>query len=192
MARLKKDIDRELMYKKILPTATIVEEKSGVLKKINEEDTEGQNTPVMEVSIADPVKVIIAQGDPNQASSPAVTVMPQSKEVIKEAPVLTAEPSVAPPKDEVPSTANAEPILVNLMEGFLEKRLEAALTKFKCCSCEKCRKDVLAMALNKLPPLYVIEDDPDQRDLHERERSAQVTTALVQAILAVKARPTHG
>ncbi|XYW68664.1 late competence development ComFB family protein [Oscillospiraceae bacterium LTW-04] len=96
----------------------------------------------------------------------------------------------APPALQT-AAAPTEPPLVNLMEAFVEKRLDAALKKFKCCTCERCRKDVLAITLNKLPPLYVIEDDPDIRDLHERERAAQVATALVQAILAVKANPTH-
>lgn len=143
----------------------------------------------MAVSIADPIKVIVssssaAENSPEPAE--ATAALPTESQTTDE-----ENTTVQPPCGGGTPVAAAEPPLVNLMEGFVESRLDVALAKFNCCTCEKCRKDVCAIALNKLPALYVIEDDPDIRDLRERERSAEVATALVQAILIVKANPTH-
>ncbi|MFV0498307.1 MAG: late competence development ComFB family protein [Candidatus Fimivivens sp.] len=174
MARSKKDIDRELMYKKILPTAVSAEnsfdkatqENGGEMAPKNKHlATPGMNQKRPEESLVQP-EIEVQTTQSNQSSEIPL-------------PDLAA---VNPP---------TEPLLVNLMEAFVDKRLDAAIKKFQCCTCKKCRKDVFAITLNKLPPLYVIEDDPDSRDLHERERAAQVATALVQAILTVKANPKH-
>lgn len=193
MARSKKDIDRELMYKKILPTAMFTESSNKVAPN-GMEKALPQNIAAgaLEVSIQTPVEVIVSspseEGQPQRLpeampeAAPQVQVQPEAK---------TAASPVGNLPFSTQAAAPAEPALVNLMEAFVEKRLDTALKKFKCCTCERCRKDVLAVALNKLPPLYIIEDDPDIRDLHERERAAQVATALVQAILAVKAHPSH-
>lgn len=196
MARSKKDIDRELMYKKILPTAMSSENNFDKVALDNKkEEILPLNSPsaTIEVSIQKPVEVIVSS--PNGEERPE-KLPEQNTEVlpVQFQPEMSAKTEVGPSEEtrgiQIP-TVPTEPPLVNLMEAFVEKRLEAALKKFKCCTCDRCRNDVLALALNKLPPLYVIEADPGVRDLHERERAAQVATALVQAILTVKAHPSH-
>lgn len=193
MARFKKDIDRELMYKKILPTAMTAENAEKTNRQDAMEETLSQNmsAATLAVSINTPVEVIV--------SSPVTEDFIPTPSVTQPTPAMSApaQPEVEagafqPGQPDTQTTVmTSEPPLVNLMEAFVEKRLDAAMKKFKCCTCERCRKDVLANTLNKLPSLYVIEDDSDIRDLHERERAAQVATALVQAILAVKAHPSH-
>ncbi|HWP50693.1 MAG TPA: late competence development ComFB family protein [Clostridia bacterium] len=194
MARSKKDIDRELMYKKILPTAMATDSITDkVARDGGMKETLPQNisAAMLDVSIQTPVEVIISSpsGEGQSQKLPGVKSGAGLTEVsagIERLPVAEdVQPGIQTP------VAPAESPLVNLMEAFVEKRLEAALKKFKCCTCERCRKDVLALTLNKLPPLYVIEGDLDIRDQHERERAAQVATALVQAVLAVKAHPSH-
>lgn len=194
MARLKKDIDRELMYKKILPTAMSSEnafDKAAFNNK--KEEILPLNSPpaTVEVSIQKPVEVIVSSpNDEERTQEENAQVLPVQFQPEVAAKTEVSSPEAAPLSIQT-ATVSTEPPLVNLMEAFVEKRLDAALKKFKCCTCDRCRKDVLAIALNKLPPLYVIEADPDIRDLHERERAAQVATALVQAILAIKAHPSH-
>ena len=182
------------MYKKILPTAMTVDGTIGKAagKSVPGRDDE-QTLPTATGTALQkpPVEVVF----PPPVAAGAVLPTPAEPDAgpppqAEEAQVIGQVQSAAGPQPESPACV-AEPPLVNLMEAFVEKRLDTALKKFKCCGCERCRKDVLAIALNKLPPLYVIEDDPDIRDLHERERAAQVATALVQAILAVKAQPLH-
>lgn len=198
MARSKKEIDRELMYKKILPTA-MASENTPSKAQNSSEAAESQNVAAeaIEVNIPTPVKVVVSsplgeQRPKEQQSQPSAIAQPEKEQprtVVKAE--ATTEEDVAHKACESAEEEKPEPPLVNLMETFVEKRLDSAMAKFKCCTCDRCRKEVLTIALNKLPPLYVIEDDPDIRDLHERERASQVTTALVQAVLTVKAHPVH-
>ena len=155
MARSKKEIAKELMYQKILPTSNQ-----------SEEDRKSSATMV------DPVLFAAKQAE--EEKQPEIVVPPEP----------VAEP--------VPvSQPEQPPQLVNLMEGFVESRIDEVMHKFNCCTCDKCRQDILAMTLNKLPPFYVIEDDLNIRDQKEKERSADVAAALVKAVLAVKANPNH-
>ena len=169
------------MYKKILPTAMGADgavDKAASGRGIEATLPAGITAAAPEAGLQKPAEVIFPQ------PSAAEVFLPKQRRTASDAPPEQADTPVG-------TMFATESPLVNLMEAFVEKRLDAALKKFKCCTCDRCRKDVLAIALNKLPPLYVIEDDADTRDLHERERAAQVATALVQAILVVKARPLH-
>ncbi|MEG2501157.1 MAG: late competence development ComFB family protein, partial [Oscillospiraceae bacterium] len=89
----------------------------------------------------------------------------------------------------VPEATANEP--VNIMEILLESRLDAAMDKFRCCNCDKCRKDIIAITLNKLPPYYITTQDPEKMADAESKYAGQVATALVQAILIVKSHPSH-
>ena len=169
VARSKKDIDKELMYIKILPTSVAAE------------------PPVSRPEPEEPAVV------PKTAPPPVVAFQPEPAPAPKEEPAAVvieepvAEPVVAAPP--APEKEMQQPI--NLMEGFVESRIDEAMKKFNCCTCDKCRRDIMALALNKLQPFYVIEEDIYIRDEKEKERAADVATALVQAILTVKANPIH-
>ena len=67
------------------------------------------------------------------------------------------------------------------------------LDRFNCCKCDKCKKDIAALALNRLKPRYVVmkEGDQEKRSKAELENGSEVTGALVQAILVVKKEPWH-
>lgn len=163
MARSKKEIDKELMYQKILPTAN-----QGARER-------KQPTATM----VDPI--LFPQRQAEAAAEPPKHIEQPTEPVREE-----AQPAVIEPAEPKP-----EPQLVNLMEGFVAARLDEVMKKFNCCTCDRCRRDILAMTLNKLPPLYVLEDDLNLRDQKEKERSADVAAALVKSVLAVKANPNH-
>lgn len=84
-------------------------------------------------------------------------------------------------------------ILVNLMEELVISRLESTLMRFNCCKCNKCKKDIAALALNRLAPKYVVinRNDEEKRKAAEAEYGSEVTGALVQAIMVVKKEPRH-
>ncbi len=46
-------------------------------------------------------------------------------------------------------------MLYNVMEGIVEEALDSILMNFDCCKCNKCRNDIMAIALNNLKPHYV-------------------------------------
>ena len=46
--------------------------------------------------------------------------------------------------------------LKNSMEEFGERYMDGVLKELDMCTCQKCRFDVMAIALNNLPPLYTV------------------------------------
>ena len=83
--------------------------------------------------------------------------------------------------------------LIKLMEELVLSNLDATLDRFNCCKCDKCKKDIAALALNRLKPHYVVmsEQDEDHRKKNEEMYASEVTSALIQAILMVKKEPRH-
>lgn len=44
----------------------------------------------------------------------------------------------------------------NAMEALVEDTFDKIQDKLDCCTCEQCRNDIIAYALNQLPPKYVV------------------------------------
>lgn len=84
-------------------------------------------------------------------------------------------------------------VLINLMEDLVLTRLDSTLMRFNCCRCNKCKKDIAALTLNKLTPHYVVmkRGDEEKKNAAEEKYSSEVTGALVQAIMLVKKEPRH-
>lgn len=81
-------------------------------------------------------------------------------------------------------------VLVNVAELAVKERIEEAMDKFKCCQCDHCVKDVLALAVNNLPPKYIVRNELDQA-LEISRYDADVISALVNAVIKVKQNPRH-
>ncbi|MCP4652125.1 MAG: late competence development ComFB family protein [Candidatus Omnitrophica bacterium] len=83
----------------------------------------------------------------------------------------------------------------NYMEDIVSDVLDEVLVDMEdSCKCEKCKHDVLALALNKLPPKYVVtEKGRLYTKLSELEVQfkADVIKEIIVAFGAVKARPQH-
>lgn len=80
--------------------------------------------------------------------------------------------------------------LVNLAEHAVIKRRDEALQRLKCCTCDRCVKDVTALAINKLAPKYVVIYN-EEIEKEVQKYHGDVVTALVNAILIVKNNPRH-
>lgn len=83
----------------------------------------------------------------------------------------------------------------NTMEEIVEAQMDELAPSLGCCLCEKCRGDIIAYALNHLPPRYVMSDAGRvmvQADhILKRQSIADVRTALIQASMVVKEKPRH-
>ena len=82
----------------------------------------------------------------------------------------------------------------NMMETMVEDALEAMAPELDCCTCEQCRNDITAWALNHLPPRYVATDAGgviSKADTMRIQHLTDVRTALVQAAQMVKENPRH-
>ena len=82
-------------------------------------------------------------------------------------------------------------VLVNLMEQLVADRLDAVFEKFNCCRCDKCRRDVAALALNTIPPQYVVAEPEEIPALLAAAPTKDIPGALVKAILQIKGNPQH-
>lgn len=157
MAKTRTEIDKELMYQKIMPTAA---------RKTAAVQPEKPET--------------VAAG----TSSPSTMTMPTAAGMAR---------AIGRTSVPLPFQEKREMILVNLMEDIVFEKLDATLVRFNCCKCNRCKKDIAALALNRLQPRYVVmeKDDKDRRKMAEESYGSEVTSALVQAILLVKKEPRH-
>ena len=48
--------------------------------------------------------------------------------------------------------------VTNYMEILVEKYLDSVLEEWDICKCEKCKKDITAIALNNLKPMYTTSE----------------------------------
>lgn len=153
MSRTKKEIDKELMYKKLMP--------SGHRQAAAEEPVRKDDAPNTEP-------------ERERAAPPA-------------SPRREAEAR----RVSVPSMDNQKTYVVNVMESLVLKKLDSVLSRFHCCRCDRCKKDIVALALNKLPPKYrVVTEGQPEKDV-DTQLNAQIITALIQAVIQVRTKPRH-
>lgn len=85
--------------------------------------------------------------------------------------------------------------IVNVMELYVEQKMEEILPTTDCCTCDKCLDDIRAMALNKLPPKYVSTDKgrlfSKLNSLKEQQNGVDINVAVLNAIDFVTNNPRH-
>lgn len=85
--------------------------------------------------------------------------------------------------------------LYNYMEGAVQEMIEGIISKAEgVCTCPRCRLDILALALNKLPPKYAVSDkgiNYTKISLLQRQFNADITRTVAEAIKTVSASPRH-
>lgn len=82
----------------------------------------------------------------------------------------------------------------NMMETMVEDTLDILLPELDCCTCEHCRNDMVAYALNHLPPRYVVTRSGgviSKADTMRIQHMTDIRTALVRAAQIVKEHPRH-
>ncbi len=150
MAKIKKTFDRELMYKKIMPT------------NLKRETDQMQDLPA--------------------ESAPNIPEKNNSKETVfqnKELNLMKEE------KNNV--------ILYNVTEKLVLNKLDATLKKMNCCRCDRCKEDIVAIALNNLKPMYMVatKDEITQKIHKLKDIGSEVTTEVIKAVLTVRKNPRH-
>ena len=87
-------------------------------------------------------------------------------------------------------------ILYNVMEKLVYEELEKIIREkgYKGCTCENCKADIMALALNKLPPKYVVTE---QGELISKviatlpQNQVDILAAVVEASKQVEKAPNH-
>ncbi len=92
------------------------------------------------------------------------------------------------------STLFDENLVVNIVELLAYEKISEIMKQMDVCDCMQCTADVLAMALNSLPPKYATSDSGKQYaqlKFFKQQFETDVASALVKACLIVKKSPKH-
>lgn len=84
--------------------------------------------------------------------------------------------------------------LMNYMEEFVSKKTDEILKLMNICKCDKCKLDIMALALNELPSKYVVSE---QGQLYaklselEQQFDIDIETSIIKAAVFVSKNPKH-
>lgn len=84
--------------------------------------------------------------------------------------------------------------LKNFMEDVVAKLTDKYMKDTEMCRCEKCRLDVMALALNELPPVYIVTRRGEmfaEIDSTYQQNKVDAEIAVLKAIDMVKNCPKH-
>lgn len=84
--------------------------------------------------------------------------------------------------------------LKNLMEEIVFDSIEELWKDEEMCKCERCKLDAAGIALNKLPPKYVVTargESYAKTDILEIQKYVDLVTVINQALAVVKKSPNH-
>lgn len=84
--------------------------------------------------------------------------------------------------------------LRNYMEICVGDLLNAVLENIDCCSCEKCRYDIMAITLNMLPPKYVVTHKGSlytKLSALQAQFDVDIIAAITKASVIVGKSPRH-
>lgn len=155
MAKIKKAFDKELMYKKIMPTNFKKEPdiKINIEEEYNKEEKNKKEN-------------IINEKDGSIFRNKEINLKKGEK---------------------------SDVILYNVMEKLVIDKLDITLKKMNCCRCDRCKEDIIAIALNNLKPMYIVasKDEIENKILELDNLGLEVTTSVLKAVLAVRKNPRH-
>lgn len=96
------------------------------------------------------------------------------------------EQSLKPPEEEV--------TYLNVMQALVEDKVDKYLTTTGTCNCPRCRIDVIALTLSKLPSKYIVVEKADavpMLTVYENRFSTTIISQLMASCEQVKAHPRH-
>jgi competence protein ComFB len=80
------------------------------------------------------------------------------------------------------------------MEDMVLAKMPSVMKQMGVCECEICKLDILAYALNKMPPKYVVTQKGTlyaKLSLLQSQFDVDILTHITHAAAMVKARPRH-
>lgn len=83
---------------------------------------------------------------------------------------------------------------MNYMEEVVSKKTDEILKLMNICKCDKCKLDIMALALNELPSKYVVSE---QGQLYaklselEQQFDIDIETSIIKAAVFVSKNPKH-
>ncbi len=84
--------------------------------------------------------------------------------------------------------------LKNLMEQVVSQTIDDVRKYHEFCTCPQCRLDVSAIALNKVPPRYVVSSKGEsygRAELLAMQEDLDVLGVVLEAVKLVQKNPRH-
>lgn len=84
--------------------------------------------------------------------------------------------------------------LKNYMEQIVLSQMKDVLNDINMCKCEKCLLDIAALALNDLPPQYIVSKKGElysKINTLKKQFEVDVIAAITKAAVLVKRNPRH-
>ncbi len=138
----------------------------------------------------------VSQPEPQPAPAEPAAPVQQEAPVQETAPVLQAAPAQEGPAQPAlfdPSALAAEGY-INVMQVLVEEKALKYVQMFGLCECDQCMADVKALALNHLPPKYVVMRQGDvipKLTFYEGKYGSDIIAQLLNACRIVKEHPHH-
>jgi len=82
-------------------------------------------------------------------------------------------------------------VIYSISERLVLKAVDEVVGRFNTCRCDRCRRDIVAYALNHLPPLYIVADLSHVEKVELEYDKKRIFDALVKAVLKVRSSPRH-
>ncbi|MCR4434243.1 MAG: late competence development ComFB family protein [Clostridiales bacterium] len=86
------------------------------------------------------------------------------------------------------------PQIKNYMEEIVFNLIKEVLADINVCTCEKCVLDIAAVALNDLPPKYIVTERGEiysRIETLKQQFEVDVIAAITKAAVLVKRKPRH-
>ena len=86
------------------------------------------------------------------------------------------------------------PVMKNYMETCVQDSLKPVLESINACTCDICKYDITAIALNTLPPKYVVTRKGQiytKLTVLHNQFDVDIITAITRAAGIVAASPRH-
>lgn len=85
--------------------------------------------------------------------------------------------------------------IVNVMAEILRQRnVPKTMERLGCCTCSRCKADVIAMTLSALPAKYCVTSGSNKSPLinfYDQRYNAEITSSIMRSCLMVKDHPRH-
>ena len=84
--------------------------------------------------------------------------------------------------------------LKNYMEDIVAHKLDLLSNEIEICDCGRCRMDIMAYVLNKLPPKYVVTNKGTifaKLSVLQSQFDIDIVSLITQAAAMVQANPRH-
>ena len=150
-----------------------------------EDETEA---PAHPSPISKPPAPSLSQENPLQNAPPSSKVPPATP------PATEKDAETQPPAEPLSTPTVCETACENIMQLLVEEKADHYMGLFGLCRCSRCRNDVLALALNQLPPKYVVmpvHELTSRLSIYEGRFSSAVTAQILRACKEVLEHPRH-